>query len=336
MRTDRRNKCPAGKPKLLKNFLCCGSAFMLLGTVAGCKAPTTSAETPIAQENLAEQTAKETASSDRNLVEALLYQWWGLFEAPDRQAVLPFFDHVFAEDVMLRMEDVELDGRETVKEVFASLPQNPHAHQLQSVAVTPLSETLFQLDAEFIYQIQRPDGTVTTGASAYRFEAEKDADGAFRLSKMTSNLGDQIDDQEFKPSYARNRARSTIVQYLGVTDLLMRDYVRLADVVAEGAEVHGMISPEDDTYSDRGDGVLTGHSEIKRWLADRQNRLQWVGHRLTSIDLTPLGQNRYEAATIIDVEAQPIEGDLISVTLPIKITLEDSGDRFMHITRIDR
>ncbi len=310
-------------------------AVAAIAIIAGCSAPEN--QTSSADQGISEASPSKTfESSDANLVESLLYQWWGLFEGPDRSAVLPFFENIFADDVILRMEEVKLDGRDAIRTTFASLPQNPHAHHLKEVSVTPLSGGRYQLDAAFIYQILQPDGAVITGNSAYSFEAAKQADGTFRLVKMTSNLGEQIADAAFEPSYARNRARGTIVQYLGVTDLLKSDYARLDDVLADHATIHGMIAPDDNAYSDRGDGVLAGRAEIARWLADRQDRMQWVGHQLTSIELTSLGDNRYEAATIIDVEAQPIEGDRISVTLPIKLTLEDNGGRFMHVTRIDR
>jgi hypothetical protein len=307
----------------------------LIAIAPGCSAPEDDAES-VAQDTIEFDAAKKFASSDRNLVESLLFQWWGLLEGPNREDALAFFADIFAADTFLRMEDVKLNGREAIRTFFAALPHPAHAHHLNTVDVTSLGDGRYQLNADFVYQIQQPDGTVTNGNSSYIFGAEKQADGTFRLIKLSSDLDEPIPEAEYKPSYARNRARGTIVQFLGVADLLDSDYARVGDVLAEDATIHGMIDPDDNTYSERSDGVLRGLAEISRWLSDRRNKMRWVGHKLTSIELTSLGGNRYEATTIIDVETQPIDDDRRAVTLPIKIALEDNGGRFMHITRIER
>ncbi len=275
-------------------------------------------------------------SSDRNFAESLLYQWWGLFEAPDRTKVLPYFKTVFAPDVTLRMEAVSLDGSDQILAAFGAIPENPHAHHLNAVSVTALGDRRYRIDADFVYQISKPDGVVTTGNSAYTFEAARDKDGAFRLTDMKSNLGDEIAGQTFRPSFQRNRARSAIAYYLGVTDRLDSAYERIDDVLHPDAAFHGLVAAGDTTFSAAGDGVLRGREEITRWLASRKENFQWVSHKITDLEFAALEDGRFSAATTMEVAAQPHDGDKISVTLPINIILEDDGERFMRIVRIDR
>lgn len=303
-----------------------------------CNAPETSTPGTTATETVETTAAMEQmASSDRNRAEALLYRWWGIFEAPDSVDVAPFFDDLFTDDVYLKMVDVELSGFEAIKSGFSNLPpDNGRSHQLNNVQVTQIGENTFQLDAAFTYQIALPDGDVNAGYSSYRHEITKQPDGRFLLSKLTAEIGDTIDVAEFEESYALNRARGAIVQYLGLTDDLHSDYTELATVLTEGAEVRGMFDPEKERFNNRSDGVLRGQEEIANWLSSRKSTYEWVSHRLMEVEVSTVGENIYQAETTIYVEAHPHTGETVKLTLPIAIRLADDGGRFMKISRIDR
>lgn len=308
-----------------------------LALCAACNAPEVSTPKGAAAETADAGAVERLASADRNRAEALLYRWWGIFEAPDDVDVAPFFDDLFTDDVYLKMVDVELSGFEAIKTGFSNLPlDNGRSHQLSDVQVTPIGENIFQLDAAFTYQIALPEGSVAAGYSSYRHEITKQPDGRFLLSKLTAELGDAISITEFEESYAINRARGAIVQYLGLTDDLHSDYADITVVLSDGAEIRGMFDPEKESFNERGDGVLRGREEITNWLASRRQNFQWVSHRLTAIEVSTVAENVYQADATVGVEAQPHKGETIRVTLPIGIELTDDGGRFMKITRIDR
>ncbi|MEM8981810.1 MAG: nuclear transport factor 2 family protein [Pseudomonadota bacterium] len=278
-----------------------------------------------------------TESSDKNLAEALLYRWWGIFEAPDDVDVTPFFDELFSADVYLAMPGVELSGDEAIRTAFASLPpDNGRSHQLINVTVRPLTATNFQLDAAFTYQIARPDGSIDAGYSRYRHEMIKQSDGSFRIANLTADLGDSLAIDVFEPSYATNRARGTLVQYLGITDLLHSDYAPLQQVFSDRSEVIGMFDPLVETHNVRGDGILRGVDEIRAWLSTRRDHYQWVSHKLSQFEVESVGDRTYRATAMVAVQAQPIDGPLVDVALPIELSFEDNDGRFMVITRIER
>lgn len=278
-----------------------------------------------------------TISSDRNLAESMLYQWWGPFEAPDGKAFLPFVDDIFAPDVELKMGPVELLDREAIRASLEARPlRGGTSHQMSKVEVTALGEGLFQLDSDFVYQVHTPDGSVQAGHSSYRHTVEKQADGTFRFKTLTAQLGEPITGVEYIDTYALHRAQGAIVQYLGITDLLESDYIRLQQVLSDEATIMGMFDPSQQTFNERGDGALIGFDEISHWLSSRKKNFAWVAHQLKTIEVTSLGDNLFEAATEIAVQAQPHSGAMVAVTLPITITLDERGGRFMKITRILR
>lgn len=312
-------------------------ALLIVCLLAIYLAPQVNSEMSAAEQKSAVELDPKTASSDLNLAESMLYQWWGPFEAPNGKEYLRFFDSIFARDARLSMGAIELDGRDAIKASFAERPPNGGiSHHVKGVEVTPVGDGMFQIDADFVYQARALDGQVQAGHSSYRHIVEKQPDGTFLFKKLTADLGEPVAGLDFKESHTLHRAQGAIVQYLGVTDILDSDYARLSDVLADGATVHGMFDPEKETFNDRGDGTLKGRDEIAYWLASRKKNYEWVAHQLTAIEVTALGENRFEAMTMMDVQAQPREGDKIVVSLPIKLMLEDTGGRFMKITRIDR
>ena len=279
---------------------------------------------------------KRFASSDRNFVESLLFQWWGLLEQPNRQRALHFFNDIVDSDATLQMQDDKLYGREAIKEYLINSVQSHHAHQLNNIDVTPLGNRRYQLDATFGYQVQHKDGSLTGGASTSVMEAARQADGTFRLVELEFNRDTPVAATESHESYTYNRAHGTIVQFLGEADLLDSDFERVVDILTNNATIHGMIAPNDNTFSERRDGVLRERAEIFQWLSGRKNNMRWVAHKLKSIEFKHKNGNHYDVAAIIDIETQPVDGDGNAVTLPIEISLEDNDKRFMYITRVKR
>ncbi len=308
-------------------FLCCW--------VVACDRNGSDASVP--EESAVSPEFQDTVSSDRNLAEALLYRWWGIFEAGDGVDVSGFFDDLFTADVYLNMPGIELNGFDAIKVGFSNLSADlGRSHQLAGVSVSPTEDGQFQLDATFTYQIARPDGHVEAGHSSYRHQIVKQPDGTFRLAVLTAELGEPLDVADFEPSYARNRARGTITQYLGLTDLLHSNYEGLREVMSGDAEVLGMFDPAVETHNARGDGALIGLEEIAAWLSTRKHKFRAVAHAIDQIAVAPAGESTYQANVVVDVTAQPKTGEPIEVRLPIQIMLRDEGGRFMLITSIKR
>lgn len=313
------------------SVLSIGLALSLIGSGAyGVSSSTEAAQQGVEQD-------PRSASSDRNLAESMLYQWWGPFESPDGKAFLPYIDYIFAPDAALKMGAVELEDRKAIRASLRARPlKGGTSHQMRNVEVTALGNGLFQIDADFVYQVHTPDGSVAAGNSSYRHTVEKQPDGTFRFKTLTAQLGEPISGAEFQDSFALHRARGAIVQYLGITDLLESDYIRLQQVLSDDAVINGMFDPAKQTFNARGDGALIGNDEITNWLSSRKDNFAWVAHQLKSINILSRGDNLFQAEAQVDVQAQPHVGDVISVSLPISFMLEETGDRFMKITRVDR
>lgn len=283
------------------------------------------------------EVSKLSVSSDHNFAKALLFRWWGIFEAPKQVDREPHFEDLFASDVHLKMPGVELTGVDSIREGFSNLPPDlGRSHQLDTLEVTALTDSRFQLDAAFTYQIARPDGTIEAGHSSYQHEVLKQADGTFRLARLTAELGEPIELDQFEPSYVTNRARGTLSQYLGITDVLESDYSQLSELMSDQSEIYGMFDPATETHNTRGDGVLRGLQEISHWLSTRRSRFQWVAHTITGLEVAPAQDGSFRVTARIEVAAMPHDGDVIEATLPITLTMRDYNERFMQIEKIER
>lgn len=272
-----------------------------------------------------------------NQAMALLFRWWSVFEAPEDIDSAPWMDGLFTDDVALNMEAIELQGAETITMAFSQLPpDNGRAHDLTRATVAQLAPDLWQIEAEFLYQINNIDGTIQSGHSTYRHEMRETASGDLAFSKMFATVTERINTDLIDPSYLDNRARAAIHQYLGATDNLGSDYSSLKSILMESAEIHGMFDPAKERHNDRGDGVLRGWNEISAWLATRKNKFSDVRHDIVEIDVKVLNEGMYETNTLIAVEAHPHSGEPIRVTLPIKITLKDVSEPYFRIAKIER
>lgn len=312
--------------------------ILMLGlcSLAGCRAPEDEGNATAHAAESAEF-LQHHASSDQNFVKALLFRWWGIFEAPKDVERSAHFEDLFTEDVYLAMPGVELRGREAIITGFSNLPPDSgRSHQLESVSVNALSEKRFQLNARFTYQIARPNGSIEAGHSSYQHEAIKQPDGQFLLAKLTAELGDPVVVRRFEPSYLKNRARGTLAQYLAITDLLDSDYRMLSQVMNADSEIHGMFDPQQESHNSRGDGTLKGLTEITAWLAKRRGKFEWVSHSIATVDVVPLAAQTYQVTSQIAVAAKPKDAAVIEVMLPIVLTMHDQNERFMRIEKIQR
>lgn len=300
--------------------------------VEAAPADTLSAMDPVEAASLSTST-----SSERNLATALLMQWWDLFEAPegvDRSALI---DTLFAEDVVLHMEAGDLEGIGAVRAAVAALPPTlGRSHHLHTVDLAPLGDDLYALEATFQYHIAHLDGSVEAGESAYHHKLRKTSDGAFVLAEISAEVLEPLSDVSFVPSYQLNKARGALAYYLGTSDVLQEAYPGLKSVLADRAEIHGMFDPSKQTFNDRGDGVLIGYDEISPWLASRAENFTAVAHTISAIEITEQDGNLIKLLAQMDVQAWPKSGDTISVSLPIKLEMTDTGEAFLRINRIDR
>ena len=276
------------------------------------------------------------SSSDYNRAASLLFQWWGLFEGPDGNDVSEYFDRLFTEDVHLKLGEMDINGIQALKKVYASLPAGiDSAHHIEDIRVRFIGDDIYSLEADFVYHTRLPSGEVTATRMQYNHKIKK-KDGDFALLDVSATPVSSIESPTFKPVYRENRARAAIIQYLGITDDLSSDYAQLSQLMSNETEIHGMFDPAKVTFNERGDGVLIGRDEIANWLSSRKNSFVRVSHVLADISITPLGDNRIEALATVTTQAWPLEGEHIRVDLPVKITLRDTGRQFMAIEKIDR
>lgn len=279
----------------------------------------------------------QVTSADRNHATALLMQWWDLFEAPaetDRDFLV---DHIFAEDVILRMSGGDLEGRDAVRAALGAIPATDgRSHHLHTVDVSHLNGNVYSLEATFQYHIDHLDGKIEAGESAYNHKVRKAADGSFTLAEIKAEVLAPLEDVAFLPSYDINRARGALAYYLGTTDTLMDDYPALEVVLTSDAEIHGMFDPTKQTFNTRGDGVLRGIGEISPWLASRQTAFKQVAHTIGDIEVQSQTGEHLIILAQIETKAWPKTGDKIEISLPIEIEMVETGEQFMRINRIER
>ncbi len=308
--------------------------------VAACQTPASVSTIQPNAETLTEDTLESEpigSSADRNLATALLMQWWDLFEAPETEDRSFLVDEIFSEDVVLRMSEGDLIGRAAIGTALENLPKTlGRSHELHSIKLANAEADNYTLSATFNYQILHLDGQLDSGESAYEHTLRKTTDGRFVLTEITAEVLAPSNDAEFSPSYMRNRAYGTLAYYLGQTDTLKNAYPALQTVLTEQAEIRGMFDPDRQSFNTRGDGVLLGYEEISNWLASRQTSFDAVAHEIRQIDVLSEDGDQIEIAAEIETKAWAKSGDQISVVVPVRVAMIDTGEALLRISRIDR
>lgn len=321
-------------------------AGLLFGAVVfgliGCNADTPSTAKgvttkPVMKSLEKTQPANMLQSTDSNLAKSLLFRWWGLFEGPETVSHQSYFDDLFAEDLIVKLGPLDIQGRDKLKAVYNSLPTNvQRSHHIENIKVTPLQDNLFALQVDFIFHEKAPDAANRATRTRYNHLVSKKPTGDFVFVKITAEILEELGSLEFEPSYIENRARATINHYLGVTDDIKSDYVALNKIISGKSEIVGMFDPSKETFNTRGDGTLIGLSEISNWLSSRQTKFSRVGHEIADITVSPLGDQRFATAVTVHTQAWPLSGDKIDVKVPVKIILQNDGLPYMTIERISR
>lgn len=319
---------------LLKNSIACTVLFTFLAGFTSI-AKSESAK-PTASASEVQSNRQAASSADTNEVISMLYQWWGLFEAPDSSKVLDRFDDIFAEDVYLKIGDMEIDGLAKLKSIFAAIPPRQLSHHQPEIKVLSIGDEQFEISADFLYQAMPQGEETSTGKTHYQHTLKRSENGNLVFTKLTGHIIEPLANREFQPSYLDNRIRATIIRYIGITDKLDSEYQKLSEIMTKETEVIGMFDPTKATFNDRGDGVLRGIEEIAGWLGSRKNTLSAVAHRLSELDVSMLGDDRYEAAVTVATQAWPKNGEKIDVLVPVKIILKEQGQRLMTIESIRR
>jgi len=276
-------------------------------------------------------------SSDYNLAVSMLFQWWGLFETPHRSQLAPYIPDMFSEKVEMQLGETVIRGLKEFETTFAAISADTRlAHHIHSVRVSPLPDGNYGLEADFVYQAATNEREAAAYSMRYQHRLAKSAEGQFVFTRISAKVIGKSDDLVFQSSFIENRARATVSQYLGVTDILESDYTGLKDILSPDARITGMIPVGDTRFNDRGDGSLTGLREIPAWLASRKASFSQVSHRIASLSAEPLANDRIRASLVISTQAWPLNGEKIEVQVPVTITLVDNGERYARIESIAR
>lgn len=294
--------------------------------------------------------------SDFNGASAALYRWWGVFEAPDDVDTTPFLADLFDDDVHIRLLDLDFTGADKAQAVIAGLPKGMRrSHHLDddNIAVTYLGNNLFRIEAHFIYQIVEPDGELKSGTSSYAHILKKRDDGKFVITEINGKIGPSLPMTEFYPSYQRNRAKASIIQFQTIMDSLSGDAEPLRELMASELELHGLVAAKADNSDDVG-GEITDYKELKKklddtgadesvirnfdqldqWFATGPDLFTYGIHRLEAFDGEPEGENSYVAVAQFDWKAETVNGVKIELHQPLKWTLVDTGDKYMRIAKM--
>ncbi|MEM6582900.1 MAG: hypothetical protein AAF699_16590 [Pseudomonadota bacterium] len=283
------------------------------------------------------ETEMLVSSSEYNRASSLLFQWWGLFEGPDNNDISSYFDRVFSEDVQLTFGELNINGIDHLRDVYASLPLGvASAHHVESIALKHVEENGYELEVHFVYLSRSPGDVLSSSRRRYNHTLEKTADGNFVLRVVRATTLEQLNVSAFRASYTENRARAAITQYLGIIDELGGDYAELSSLMDGDSQVHEVIEESDRRFHDRGDGVLKGTAEIASWLASRKLTFAKVAHRLEDLTINSHEADQVDVRVHVATRAWPHEGEQIDVESSFDLTLRDTGEQFMIIKAIRR
>lgn len=299
---------------------------------------------------------------DFNAASALLYRWWGLFEAPKGKNIDPFYEDLFADDVHVELPDggVDITGIDTVKQTMASLPagiRRSHAIDDKDIEVTYLGDSLYRLRANYTYQLET-DGGLVSGHSHCDNILRKLGPAQMVFAKIGGGLGETFERESFECSYILHRIKAVLIQWQAQMDTLSGDASGLKELVMPKLEFHGLIAAKEDQSTSREntvtdftemkgmlagtdgteDTVIRGFEGVTEWFATGPNLLKNNIHRFEAIDIIPLAdqrpEDRYEVTAQFGWYAETLSGAKIELHQPLTWVIVDRGEKFMRLEKL--
>lgn len=310
---------------------------LLLGVLASLASTVTVATDATGTGNTAMQNIAITSDASYvNAATALLYRWWGLVEGPPGTDISPYFADLFADDVHVKMTNIDVTGIDKVRAGFAAIPKgNVTAHHVRSIEVTNLGAGNFRLQAEFVYQTLQADGVMRSGEGFYDHRIKLRPDGEMIFTKINARLGNKVDMGPFQSTYIDHRARAVIQQFQAVLDANNGSGARLAELVKPDAIFANLLAPSADAKLDKWDQTLHGPKELAAWADQGPKLFKSVSHnKLEIFKVRAIGGGRYEAIAQFDFLAATHSGKWIEKHEPRTWILHDEGGKYMRIEKL--
>ena len=316
-----------GRVRLVRNVSC--AAFLALYLSACATTNQIGQGEAIALESVG--LAVPAHASDKNRAISQLYRWWGLFEAPSDVDLSPQLEDLFADDVQVFMSGIELTGADAVKAAIIARPvQGKIAHHVTDIQLTTTDEQNFQLDVQFIAQVEE-DGVLRSTPGYYSHTMLKRPDGVLVFSHVTAGLKSPISLPKFQPTYLENRAKVVIYKYQSIMDSLA-DPSQLRDIIKTDATFAGLIAADAGSARDARAPVITGYDGLAAWFAQGPEIYADVSHQdLEYFHVTPLGDDRYQVIAQFEWVGQKHDGETSVRHTPRTWILHDTGGRYMKI-----
>ncbi len=295
--------------------------------------------------------------SDYNAASALLYRWWGLFEAPVDVDTSGWFAGLFADEARIRTPHLQAETPAAAAAEAQRLRRSGRwAHRLgyDDLRLRWLGADSLELAATFSVDEQSPGSSCVRERRVLSAQLNRAANGGLCFRTIDDRREEPGKAAEFEPSYEANRALSLITQFQAHMDSLRSDAEPVRELLMPDLELHGLIASKRD--ESQGDGAaLNDIGSLRRSMAgggpapanvirDFDGFAAWVRsasalfryglHKLEDFRIRPTADRRFEIVAQFDWRAQTVNGAKIELHQPLTWIIVETGERFMRIEKL--
>lgn len=198
---------------------------------------------------------------------AQFYRWYQVYEAPNPER---HFD-IFAPDFVLDSMTGTLQGLDAFAKRLKNFEGWQNAHHVDSASVRIKNEAELELEANITYQNIRPDGQ----RYAYRIHYEtvlfrrKGDLPVFKSIKLRPTSG-QLEDNQFRPAYSENRARSFMHLWMHLMEIVDGDPSRFRELLSPTFALDLGGAARTTTW----DGFAAWFKGVPSWLALSSHKIE--------------------------------------------------------------
>ncbi len=249
------------------------------------------------------------------------YRWYQVYEVPFTEARIANQLDILSDDVEIASQAGLSKGKESLPDRLKLFEGWLNAHHVQNTEVVQIDDETIALEADILYQNIRPDNSRYSYTIHYSTRLKLRGDDLPVFNKVNIQGTGMIDDPQFTPAYADNRAKSWMHRWLYGIETANGNSAMFKELLAPNFEINTSTS-----------GKINTTELFDQWIASMAQRVKNSGH--TPKNFVAKQNDDGTIAVSVDFEWQGISIDdknMIAETHHEWLLENDMDERFARV-----
>ena len=200
---------------------------------------------------------------DEHIALTQYHRWYQVYEVPFTKARVENQLNILADDVEIISQAGTTKGRASLPDRLKMYEGWQNAHHVQSTKVEPQENNLLLLEADILYQNIRPDDSRYSYRIHYStiLQLQDDDLPVFTMVKIVPT--GNVENPQFQPSYADNRAKSFMHYWLYLMETASKNGEKFKELLADNFQLNLSTTSMISTIEDFNEWISTIPEKIK-------------------------------------------------------------------------